>query len=331
MNNAAHQTCVTTTQLPETHRYTNKVIRQLTFIVGFCTTFIASSVSAISIEFDYRYDTHGFFTAEHRNVMDLAASAYSGFSDQLSAIAPQSGDNWSVTIRHPSLSGPAITLMNETIAANTLRIYAGASSSAPGVLGFAGTGWNLTASGSSQFEDAVLTRGQLNTTGSAASDYGIWGGSIWINTNNPWYFGEDEAGLNPGQPDFLTTVTHEIAHIFGFGEADSWFSQIDGGHFTGSASILEYGSMVPLDTYSSHWREGTMSKRNGVNQPVGIVQETMMDPSTPYGVRQLPTTLDYAGFSDIGWQVTPVPLPASVWLFASGLGLLSLRLKARRT
>jgi len=290
----------------------------------FSSILFTPAVSAITIEFDYRYDTHGFYTPERRNLMYLAASAYSGFTDQLSAISPQTGDGWSVTIRHPSLSGPAITLTDETIAADSLRIYAGASSSAPGVLGFAGTGWGLTATGSSQFEDAVLTRGQLNTMGSTATDYGIWGGSIWINSNNPWFYSEDETGLTSGQPDFLTTVTHEIGHILGFGEADSWFAQIDSGYFTGLASIAEYGSVVPVGPYSSHWAEGTMSQRNGVNQ------ETMMDPSTPYGVRQLPTVLDYAGFEDIGWQLTPVPVPAGIWLFVSGLGLLLVRIKGKQ-
>lgn len=292
-------------------------------VVSLGAAISASNVSAITIEFDYSYDTNGFYTPERQALMNIAASFYSGFSDQLTVIAPKADDTWSVRI-NPSLF--SVTLTDVSIAANTIKIYAGASFSGPGVLGMAGTGTRLTASGSSDFEDSVLSRGQLNTTGSDASDYGVWGGSIWINTNNSWYFGEAEAGLMPGHPDFLTTITHEIGHILGIGEADSWFSQIDDdGFFSGVASVAEHGSVVELGSFGSHWAEGTMSFRDG------IAQETMMDPSTPAGIRQLPTALDYAGFEDIGWQVTPVPVPASLWLFASGLGLLLVRLKGRKS
>ena len=57
----------------------------------------------------------------------------------------------------------------------------------------------------------------------------------------------------------------------------------------------------------------------------GLVQETLMDPSTSYGTRQLLTELDYAGFADIGWQLTAVPLPASIWLFSLVIPLLRFR------
>ncbi len=247
--------------------------------------------------------------------MELAAGTYARFSDHLTAIAPQAGDTWSVTITHPSLGGPPLTLTGLSVAADTIRVYVGGSPSAPGVLGFAGAGSNLSANGSAAFVADVYSRGQANTSGDSASDYGVWGGYIWFNATQDWYFGADTAGLSPGRPDFLTTATHELGHILGFGTADSWFSQIDetGNTFTGAASTAVYGGPVPLDSFYSHWAEG-------VNGNVdGIIQETLMDPSTVRGQRELMTRLDYAGFSDIGWQVTAVPLPASAWLFGSTL------------
>ena len=146
-------------------------------LVGFCLSLPAQ---ALIIEFDYTYDTRGFFTdlvtsepiAERRALLEEAASFYSDFTDSLSAIAPQAGDSWSVNISHPSLGGPQITLNNQNIAADTLRIYAGGSNSAPGVLGFANTGFSLTASGSDDFVNAVITRGQANAVGTGATDYG---------------------------------------------------------------------------------------------------------------------------------------------------------------
>jgi hypothetical protein len=294
-------------------------------------------VQALTIEFDYTYDTRGFFTdlvtgdpiLERRALLDEAASFYSDFTDSLTAIAPEAGDSWSVQITHPSLGGAPLTLSNLNIAADTLRIYVGGSSSAPGVLGFANTGFNLTATGSEAFVDAVATRGQENATGPTATDYGVWGGMIWFNAVNDWYFGSDALSLTVGQPDFLTTATHEIGHIFGFGEAGSWLAQInENGEFTGAASTAAYGDNVPLDRFGSHWAEGTMSTY------LGTIQETMMDPSTPTGERQLPTLLDYAGFADIGWQVSnvsAVPEPSSIGMLLAGLGFMSVLLRRRKS
>jgi hypothetical protein len=280
---------------------------------------------AINIEFDYTYDTRGFFTdqstgnpiAERRSLLETAASYYSGFSDKLAAIAPQPGDTWSVSFSHPSLAGPAVTLTDISIPEDTIRVYVGGSSSAPGVLGFSGVGTNLVATGSNQFVDSVLTRQQANGTGAHAEDYGIWEGSIWFNANNDWYFGEDASGLTPNHPDFLTTVIHELGHILGYGEAASWYAQIDeaSGTFLGASSVAAYGKPVQLDQYHMHWASGTMSTLNGV------MQNTLMDPSTAKGRRELPTVLDYAGFRDIGWQVSPVPAPSEWAMLLGGLAV----------
>lgn len=213
---------------------------------------------------------------------------------------------------------------NIDIAADTLRIYVGGASSIPGVLGFANTGFNLKVNGSDAFVDAVTTRGQENTLGPTATDYGVWGGMIWFNAVNDWYFGSDTSGLTAGHPDFLTTAVHEIGHILGYGEADSWFSQIDNGHFTGDASVAAYGGAIPLDQYGSHWASGTMSTYNGV------LQQTLMDPSTRTGHRELPTVLDYAAFKDIGWEVSAVPEPDTYTLILIGLGLLGIQAYRRR-
>ncbi|MGE3773336.1 MAG: PEP-CTERM sorting domain-containing protein [Gammaproteobacteria bacterium] len=295
-----------------------------------------SPAHALQIEFDYTYDVRGFFTdvntgapiAERRAVLDLAASFYAGFTDRLAAIAPAAGDHWSVSITHPSLAGPAVLLEDLQIPAGTLRVFAGGSSSAPGVLGFAGTGDGLQATGSATFVDAVSGRGQENTVGPDATDYGTWGGYIWFNAAQDWHFGSAPPSVGSTQPDFLTTALHELGHLLGFGEADSWFTLVDAAtqQFTGAASVDAHGGPVPLDRFLSHWGSGVSSTVDGV------AQQTLMDPSTVRGTRELPTALDYAGFRDIGWNVpmSPVPLPAPVLLLAAGLMPLVAATRTRR-
>jgi hypothetical protein len=310
-----------------------KIMKKLHTLLVAAGLLAALPAQALTITFDYSYDTRGFFTdlatgtplLERRAILDQAASFYSGFTDSLTAIAPQAGDSWSVQMTHPSLAGAAVTLNNISIEADTLRIYVGGSSSAPGVLGFANTGYNLTATGSTAFVESVTTRGQANTTGPAATDYAVWGGMIWFNAANDWYFGSDTSGLTAGHPDFLTTATHEIGHILGFGEADSWQAQIENGYFTGAASVASYGGAVPVDQYGSHWATGVASTYNGAPQG------TLMDPSTVRGQRELPTALDYAAFKDIGWQVqaTAVPEPDSLLLLMAGIGLISFATRRR--
>lgn len=306
-----------------------KSLHSILMAAGFL---LATPAHALTIEFDYTYDTKGFFTnlvtgapiLERRSLLDQAASFYNGFTDSLTAITPQAGDSWSVQITHPSLGG-LVTLNNIDIAADTLRIYVGGASSIPGVLGFANTGFNLKVNGSDAFVDAVTTRGQENTVGPAATDYGVWGGMIWFNAVNDWYFGSDTSGLTAGHPDFLTTAVHEIGHILGYDEADSWFAQIDNGYFTGEASVAAYGEAIPLDQYGSHWASGTMSTYNGV------LQQTLMDPSTRTGHRELPTVLDYAAFKDIGWQVqtSAVPEPGTYGMLMTALGVIGLMIRSR--
>lgn len=279
-------------------------------------------VQALTFVFDYSHDTRGFFTdtttgapiEDRRRVLEAAGSAFSGFTDSLAAIAPGAGNTWSASITHPSLAGGPIRLTDLAVAADTLRIYVGGSSSAPGVLGFASSSFDITASGSAEFIDSVTTRGQANATGPAATDYGFWGGSIWFNARNDWYFGLDGSGLVAGRPDFLTTATHELAHLLGIGVADSWFAQIDSaGRFTGTQAIASFGGTVPLDRFQSHFAEGTRSTVNGVDQ------ETLMDPTTISGTREHLTALDLAVLADIGWQVTAVPEVGTTTLMVAGL------------
>lgn len=297
----------------------------------------ASQALALDIVFDYRFDRHGFFDpatvagAQRRSVLEAAASVYEPLSDALAPIDPGgSFGSWRVAFRHPSWNTffEQAVVEDLTVAANTFVVFVGASVSQSSVLGMAENGTITVTGGGTAFETLVHTRGQAGALGPQPSDVGPWGGSMWFNSFASWHTGLDTAGLDTTKADMLTTVTHEIGHLLGIGEAASWQSLVEGTsgnyRFTGAAVRALYGGDLPLDAIGAHFAEGVMSTVDGV------VQETLMDPTTTRGTRELMTALDYAALADIGWQVSPVPEPATNALLAVGALLLGARLRRRK-
>jgi len=301
--------------------------------LAFCT-----NANAIEVVLDYRFDRSGYFSGgtpealERRTVLEAAAGFASRLADTLAPIAPGDGSTWAVTFRHPSWisSFETVTVTDLAVPANRLIIFVGASTSFGSVLGIA-DGGSVTATGTTEFLNAVATRGQSGAALPVPRDFGPWGGSVWFNSAAPWYFGLDPAGLVAGRSDFLTTATHEFLHLLGIGDAPSWSAWVQpcpsaaGLCFSGPASVAAHGGLVPLDPIAAHWAEGVTST------VTGVAQETLMDPTTVRGLRELMTELDLAGLADIGWQVTPVPEPQAWALVLSGFALTGWIARRRRT
>lgn len=285
---------------------------------------VSSSAYALDIIFDYRFDRNGWFSTDsdaglmRRDVLQQAASVFSGLTDSLSAIQPGAGDSWSVRFQHPSWNSwiENVTVTDLYVPENSLVIFVGASSFNGSVLGAAGSG-TVRAQGSQDFVDSVAVRGQEGALADVPVDIGPWGGSIWFNSQFSWYAGLDESGLAPNQPDLLTTATHEIAHLLGFGASAAWDALLrpadNGWVFTGENAVAAYGGLVPVDGVGAHWAYGVQGTIDGELVP------NLMDPGTRFGNREYFSDLDYAALADIGWQVSAVPEPSTFWMLLLGL------------
>lgn len=295
-------------------------VRPLAFaLLAACS---AQAQANIDIQFDFTYDTAGFFSnAGSTDALNAAAAVFeTRLADSLTAITSSGSNNFSTLFFNPSNpSGPDVTLGAQSVAADVIRVYVGGANLGDGVLGLGGPG-GYGCSGSVSFCSNAPSRGQGTVTGSGATDFAPWGGSIsFDNASTDWHFGTTTSGLDFNEFDFYSVAVHELGHVLGFGTADSFDALIDGNNFVG----LNAGTVPLLAGDLAHWAEGTQGLVNGV------LQEAAMSPSIANGERKYFTDLDFAALQDIGWEVTPVP-EADTWaMLLAGLGLVGFAARRR--
>jgi hypothetical protein len=255
-------------------------------------TLEARRMLSVSIRLDYSLDASGFFTThpEARTVLQSAADTLTQrLADTLAAIQPGGSNSWTLTVTDPA-TGQARDIVNPTVPADTIVVYAG-SRPLGGSLGIGGpAGWS--ASGTSTFLNTVATRGEPGAAGSPdqRTDFAPAAGSVTFEPGRNWNF--DLAAPHSGADDFLSVSLHELGHVLGVGTADSWYNQASGGAFNGGASVAAYGQPVPLAGDTSHWAQGVTIDG----------QQPAMTPSITTGTRKPFTRLDYAGLFDVGWE-----------------------------
>jgi hypothetical protein len=254
----------------------------------------------VSVQIDYTFDTNNFFdTPEKRTLLQTAAdTAVLRFADQLAAIEPSGTNTWKAIIDHPATSSNT-EIPNLIVPANTLIVYAGGREMSS--LGIGGPG-GFTSSGTTAWNDLVGSRGEINSRGDDATDFGPFGGSITfdLTPSGGWYFSLDEAGL-ASQSDFYSVALHEMTHLLGFGTSDSFEANVVGSTFTGPASLGEFDGTgnIPLSSDRAHWSSGTTDSG----------KEAAMDPDLTTGTRKTLSALDIAGLDDVGWEI---PLTATL-------------------
>lgn len=239
---------------------------------------------AITFDFDYTFDTGGFFTAERKAAIAAAGDDMSRYlANTLSAVTPGGGNTWTTFFADPADDALTIQLSNAMIAANTIKVYVGSQdidgNGAVGTLALASPGYNTTSAGT------LDPKYRGNSTAFGASGYdSAWGGSLSIDHTWNWYSGSGTPGS--GQSDLRTTVRHELGHLLGFRP---------GVTFNGGYSQVANGGSAPGSS-GWHWPAGT----------IWDGQAALMDPSYTSGTLEFMTGLDYAGLKDIGWSVSAV-------------------------
>ena len=133
-------------------------------------------------------------------------------------------------------------------------------------------------------------------------------------------------------------ILHEMAHVLGFGtlwELNSLYTP-DSGEYTGAFGLAAYqaefnqpgATFVPIElgggagTAGGHWDEiDGGAGLTGITDGSGndMRDELMTGWLNPNPFISNTTRMS---FMDLGYTVSAVPVPAAVWLFISGFGML---------
>ena len=247
-------------------------------------------VSTFHIQFDYQFDTKGMFTdPSHRAALAAAAKVWeTKIRDEFDDVPAGT----SLRIRHPEQpydAGFALTI-NQPI--DDVIIFVG---SAPLISGVAAT--SAPSAALSTVTDPTVQAALAERFN--GSHFEPWTGWISFSDSGRFFFDPTPETANDiplDKTDFISTATHEIGHVLGFGTAAAFKGHIVSGGFTGSRATTLYGAPVPMSSDGSHVL-GSVTF-NG--------QQLLMDNAASVsGVRRYPTALDLAMLEDTGYQFWP--------------------------
>ena len=239
----------------------------------------------LSIRFDYRFDTVGFFTAERRVALEAAGAVWSNLiRDDFDPVPKGTG----IRVRNPENRDEYLSVnLEEDI--DDLLVFVGTSEAIPG-LGRGGSSIGT--------ETTNQTLGAALAARSGGADFEPWAGSISFKASSNFFF-DQTPGTADDIPfemfDFISIASHELGHVLGFGASTAFTNLTSGTTFIGPAAQANYGGPVPLVTDLGHFQDHLPS--DGM--------DTLMDPGIPNGTRLVPTHLDRAVFADIGYEISP--------------------------
>lgn len=243
--------------------------------------------AGLSIKFDYRFDSAGFFSApERRRSLEAAAAVWSSVVKDEFDIVPKG--TYAISRNPERYEEPAqpVTLDHDI---DGILIFV-ASADLPDNL----NGKAAVTAGIGQVSDPQLKQ-QLRERFDG-KDFEPWTGWIAFRRDAPWYFDTAPTATGtvpPDNHDFVSVALHEIGHVLGVGQAKAFDDLIVGTEFTGPTAVSTHGGNVPMASDRSHV-PNTVSSGG---------KEMLMDPSHSKGKRTFPTALDLALLKDIGYEL----------------------------
>ncbi|NJL23012.1 MAG: hypothetical protein HC895_22805 [Leptolyngbyaceae cyanobacterium SM1_3_5] len=240
---------------------------------------------SFNIEFDYRFDSIGWFTPEKKAALEVAANFWENAIE---------GDfiDASPGLRVPFIVNPETNARIDDFAldrqVDDLVVFMGARGLG-GFLGFATRVGGFMGDGYPTFQASYLD-----------TDFKPWLGIVSFDRWTNFFIDttpETRNDIPLFQYDFISTAIHELGHVLGIGITPAFSNQLN---FAGTAFIGENarrltGNLgIPISFGLDHVQTTFAPSASGT--PVMI-------PLIPLGDRLLPTIFDLAMLDDIGYQV----------------------------
>jgi hypothetical protein len=240
------------------------------------------AAGSFHIQFDYRFDTQGWFTPTRRASLEAAARIWE------SIIADEFPDT-PIGTPTPYVLNPETNEYvgsNKVFATDTpiddVTIFVGARTLGGATLAVGTPSGNYT-----------------NEARYNGSDFEPWLGSITFDNATNWFFDPTPStatDIPSSQNDFISTAVHEMGHVLGFNRSANAFNNlVVNDTFTGTNTLaVNGGNPLPLQPGGAHIQDGYEFGESG---------ETLMDPTSSSSGRQLPTMLDAAVLDDVGYTI----------------------------
>ena len=236
---------------------------------------------AFTIEFDYRFDSSGFFDSpEARAALEAAAALWENvIQDEFDDVPVGT----SFAIRNPTTGAYETVVVNNAV--DDMVVFVGATTFAGSTLAIAGPD-GVNAAGDIY---AARISSNFRDTG-PVTDFEPWAGSISFDDDSNWFFGPGTP--NGSQSDFVSVAAHEIGHILGIGTSSAFDSWVVNDVFTGpNATAVNGGQGIPLESDHGHVEDGFAG------------DEVLLDPSLTQGAQVTISEYDKAILADIGYEI----------------------------
>jgi hypothetical protein len=239
------------------------------------------------IQFDYRFDTQGFFSDPARRAcLEETAKLWGRL---IQSDFPTVPAGTALKVRDPEHPSDAAVDLVAPADIDNLIVFVG-SAAIDGPQGSLAQS-NHTG-GVSTISDATLQAAlYARYHGSPFQPWVAW---ISFDPAEAWTFDADPATTEPvpaGKLDFVSVALHELAHVLGQGTADVWESQVSAQTFTGPKATAVFGAPIPLTADGVHVAPGTT-----------YMGETILAVSAKtHDRRYLPTAVDRALLEDLGY------------------------------